>query len=273
MIAVYDCATYPLNFEFIPWLIDAERRRRRTTQPGPLQVAFANKDKLAARRTDAGGSGEAWLNEVMRPLLPMLGAVEAEPGSDTGWRFLSVERTLNDIVEAAINGEKVPLLQGDDHHRQMVIEDLDYIKPSGKWMLESPPITITLREAKFWPHRNSHVSAWLNFANELIAAGETVIFIRDYAMAYEPIDDHNIYYAASLKLPVRMALYELAKMNFFVSNGPAMLAFFSRVPYCVFMTHYAGMVGPQWPWAKSNQRMIYETDHYNNLITAWKNAK
>jgi hypothetical protein len=244
---IFDCGAFPLNFEFVAWLVQAELLRRRRGLPPPLRIKFLNKDEADSRRS-------GWLDEVMRPLLPMLGAIEDDTIEGHTEPYWSVEHIEATIADAARQGEEVPLLR--------VVED----------GLKNPIpfITITLREAEHWPHRNSNLDAWLKFAADLQHQGEKVIFIRDFARAKEPIAGFDYSPVAATNLKIRMTCYQVAKMNFFVSNGPAMLCFFSKAPYCTFMTHYAGAYGPQRPWAGKDQRMVYQLDTYENLLTAWK---
>jgi hypothetical protein len=247
----YDLATNPLSFEFLIWLIHAEMARQRHKAPAPLRIRFINVDSAKA---------EAWLNNVFRPLLPMIDAVEDE--SENGELpfkplFLSVELFLNEIAAAARWGEEVPRLH------------VDHIGvPVGQ-----SPVVITLREVLYWPHRNSNLREWKKFAVDLCSKGERVIFVRDTAKAREPLEDFLVCPDASLKLDVRMGLYQCAKMNFFVSNGPVAMAMFSRVPFIYFMTQYPGAQVPRWPWATENQRTICAVDSYENLSKAWKESQ
>lgn len=108
--------------------------------------------------------------------------------------------------------------------------------------------TVTLRNTQRSPRRNSDDAAWRGFAAEIGAR-----VIPDYED--EPIGLH-----------ARMALYAGAEMNFFVSNGPAVLCSFTEYPCMLFNTHHAresllddGMAdGEQYPWLLPNQRAIWE---------------
>jgi hypothetical protein len=263
---VFDCAVNPLNFEFVPWLISREMIRRRNGGEPPLRIVFANSDGAEARRP-------GWLNHVMRPLLSMLGAVEVESRTDpwTADPFLSVEHIEQDIVAGHARGEPVPRFFNPGGY-------------PGAHSLENAPagsagafsgVTITLREAAHWPHRNSNVPEWLAFARELQdpstgSGGEHVVFLRGYERADEPLENFATCPAASKRLAARMALYSVAKMNFFVSDGPAMLCFFSNNPYVAFMTHYAGANGPQRPWATERQRLVYARDDLGAIREVWE---
>jgi hypothetical protein len=87
---------------------------------------------------------------------------------------------------------------------------------------------------------------------------------------------------------MRAALYEQAKANLFVSNGPNTLALFGERPWLDFVqmeppesvyyantplfweTHVGVKVGEQLPWSKPNQRIVWQSDTYENIRTAWE---
>lgn len=109
--------------------------------------------------------------------------------------------------------------------------------------------TVTLRRTQRAPGRNSDEEVWRDFAEE-IGAG----VIPDY-------DDEPTH------LHERVALYAGARMNFFVSNGPAILCSLTEYPCMIFETNKAaGSLagdgipgwGAQYPWMLANQRAIWE---------------
>ena len=148
------------------------------------------------------------------------------------------------------------------------------------------PVTITLREAEHYTFRNSNIKAWLKFAGDLKDKGEDVIFIRDTAKGNETITGFETHPPASFNISARAAIYERAKCNLFVSNGPCSLAWFLPSPYLTFIRFHdpnyevhstdfwreqCGLEpGAQWPWAKPGQRLVYEADDYENLCAAWE---
>jgi hypothetical protein len=263
----YNLATDAHNWDFLIWLIDAEMTRLREDAMPPLKVHFTHLEELnePARR---------FFEAVYRPLLPLIGAVE-DPRALGGRR--SAALTPFQICLAHRRGEKVPLLQAPGSVTLGTRHRLNGRKP----------IVITLREAQHWDKRNSNVPAWIKFARDLQARGEDVIFVRDTFRANEPLEDFETWQMASFQVPARMALYQEAKVNLFVSNGPAGLGLFSDVPYLYFLrvfrdTEYEANnpdwwirangigEGDQWPWALPHQRMIWKEDSYDNLSEAWE---
>jgi hypothetical protein len=114
-----------------------------------------------------------------------------------------------------------------------------------------------------------------------------VILVRDTACANEPFYSWEICPLASTNLHMRMALYEQAKCNLFVANGPCTLAQFSDRPWlcftpiepddspykantAMFWRMYVGIdVGEQFPWSRPDQRIVWKKDTYENICTAW----
>lgn len=263
----YNVTKSPLSFDFLTWLVDAEMTRVRKSAPGPLKVGFWFGRDGKSGLTGSDGRSKM-LDKVVRPSMDLIGAVEDPMASYGEFKeFFS----FRDIVKGSKAGEPVPKYKTDK-----VLDDVE----TGNY------ITITLREAEYWPHRNSRLSEWLRFARYLRSKGETVIFVRDTSKADEPIEDFRIYPEASRDLITRMALYQQAKCNMFVSNGPVTLAYFSDVPWLKFLElddqgaynagktgYWKEMVGlnpeEQFPWSTDKQRIIWKPDFYTNLVLAW----
>ena len=128
---------------------------------------------------------------------------------------------------------------------------------------------------------------WLKFAEYLTAQGERVIFVRDTRYAMDKITGYETCPAASIDIDVRLALYENAQCNLFVSNGPWSLALFGTRPWLFFnqidamdpyppntnqwWVQYHGIgEGEQFPWSRPDQRIIWKRDTFANLCTAWE---
>ena len=153
------------------------------------------------------------------------------------------------------------------------------------------PVTITLREAQHWDHRNSNIEAWLHLAADLKRQGEQVVFVRDTRRAMETL-------AIGARSPIpkprstcksAAALYEMAKANLFVANGPAAMAMFMDKPMFSmtpledeghtyfpntpsFWTEHMGITPPgeQFPWLRPDQFLVFEHDTYENISAAWE---
>ncbi len=260
---VYHLGRAPIGFDFVVWLINAELQRRLAGAPAPLKVAFWT-------GCDVGNDGDArlsargrdhWIDNVFRPALALIGAVEDKRSLIGHCPEVYVTRPL---VEAAKQGVDIPRLRS----RLLAPKD------SRRY------ITITLREAGHCPERNSKLGAWLSFAKYLEKRGEHVILIRDFDKAEQPLAGFRTQPEVSRNLLLRMALYEHAAANLFVSNGPTILAIFGSRPWLQFVRDADGppefwrdkiglSPGEQYPWSAPDQRMIWAPDTYENIVSAW----
>lgn len=270
---VYNVPDGSISFDFLVWLVDCEMVRIQENAPPPLKVHFWR------GRDGKSGLGmpeqQQMFEKVIKPSLDLVGAIE-HPDAIHGRDY--PRRHMRHISDGARQGQQVPIFKAPYRAREAMKQ----------WLGAGPaPITITLREAKHWPHRNSNLDAWRTFAYDLERQGERVVFVRDTANADEPIDGFEICPPASTNLHMRMALYEQSKANLFIANGPVTLAQFSDRPwFCftpiepddslyyantpAFWRMYIGVdVGEQFPWSAPDQRIIWKPDTYENISAAW----
>ncbi len=274
---IYNVPAGSISYDFIIWLMDCEMIRAREGTAPPLKVHFwFGRDGKTGLYSDAQ---KQMFEKVIRPSLALIGAVE-HPDAVHGRDY--PRRHFREIVQAAQNREKVPVIKAPFRAREVVTEWLGNSKP---------PVTITLREADHWPHRNSNFDGWMQFAIDLTEAGENVVIIRDTAKADELLvwkDIHFVTYTAAAKdLHMRVALYERAKANLFVANGPCILAAFMDKPWLTFTPveaddspykantpafwrmHVGIDIGEQYPWSRPDQRIVWQPDTYENIVAAW----
>lgn len=265
----------PACFDFFAWLIMAEMARLREKAPGPLRVGFyAGEDNNLERAVHTAGRWQMY-NNVIKPALAFVGAIE-DPTCIKHGRVME-RYTFVDIVRACVLGEDVPVLRPTP----AAVAAVAAIGGKG------PYITITLREAAYSAHRNSDFDEWLKFAEYLEAQGERIIFVRDTSCATEAIAGYETCPAASVDIDVRLALYEGAKCNLFVSNGPWSLALFGTRPWLMFnqvdamdpyppntnqwWTQFHGISkGQQFPWSRPDQRIVWQRDTFAVMCKAWE---
>jgi hypothetical protein len=264
----YNVTTSPLSFDFLTWLVTMEQRRIKMNGPAPLKVGF-----WFGRDGKTGLTGmpdrEGMLNNVCRPAMKMIGAVE-DPKATEGYynEFFSYKY----LVDAAKEGTSVPKFS------------TDVLSP----IQEPGYVTITLRETTYWPHRNSRINEWLKFAEYLKGKGERVVFVRDTRVAEDPVPGFETCPVASRDLIQRCALYRDAKCNLFVANGPISLAYFGDAPWLKFFEiddqgaynaakseYWRVCVGldpakeEQFPWSTDKQRICWKPDYFTNMAKAW----
>ncbi len=276
--ACYDLGKLPANFDAVTWLVCAEQDRVREGIEGPLRVAFKpgpNGGFRADGLPHTPNERNAYLDNIVRPMLPMIGAVEDDAALDG--------RPYSYFMRDVARNEDVPRYHASDEDtlrvaRWMAAKNVNY------------PLIFTLREATHWTKRNSNLPAWIEFAR---TCGEEVIFVRDTEKADEPLEDFLTCPEASRDLGFRMALYERAQCNMLVGSGPVMLLIFSTAPYMFFRPlmdpktvdgwpagtpewwrdNVGVRVGSQFPWADQNQRIIWAPEDLETIRSAWRNFK
>lgn len=95
-----------------------------------------------------------------------------------------------------------------------------------------PYVTVTIRQAAYWPERNSQLDVWVSISDRIERLGWRVVWVPDADHPMVPWP--NVYLPAMTDIDLRLALYEGAAMNFGVSNGPMTLCYLSDAPYRVF---------------------------------------
>jgi hypothetical protein len=262
-----------LCFDFICWLIGAEMARIRAGAPGPLKVCLY---RAVQKGVPMPPTQAQMLDNVIIPAVSMIGGeINRVPGGRSDFCML-----YKDVVAYYKAGEAVPKLKSLPAAKIAVEGIMDGLER---------PIVITLREAPYTAHRNSNLSSWIKFARDLTAKGELVVFVRDTAKAEEEIEGFATFAAASSDLHMRLALYEHAKMNLFVANGPAMLNWHIDTPFLMFseldpkhQSNYEAAypewwlpnmgieAGAQFPWFNERQKIVWERDTYRAISAAYE---
>ena len=267
----YNVTQAPTSFDFINWLADAEATRLREGAPAPLKVAFwFGRDHKTGLESELRSR---MFHHVVKPALALFGAVE-DPAAVDG-RIKNFYSTRDIVANYAI-GIPMPELRAPADMAEAMRAQF------------GGAVTITLREAAYFPERNSNIDDWIRFAYYLRDQGERVVFVRDTAKAHEPIEGFETCAEASIDLHCRLALYEAAKINLFTSNGPASLGVYSRWPWLAFFKtepdghgyapatpsfwrdNFGVEVGSQYPWSAPDQRIIWSDDSYESLVSAWE---
>jgi len=221
LTAVYDLAVSPPTFDFLGFLVSAERYRierglpsmRVLVAPGP-DSGF-RRDNLPPREPERR---HQMLQSIVLPMARLLpSCVEA--------------RMLDE--QDSISGEVFPIgwsvrCRAAHYGTDKIVQALQ----AGCVPLQAKPqkrdknlIVITVRQSDAWPTRNSNLPAWLSLAATLKAEGLRPLFIPDgwEVRGFKPYETDA---KAALDLHRRAALYERARLCLFVNNGPMAMAMF-----------------------------------------------
>lgn len=267
---VWNTADDPMSFDFHECLLRAELIRAQEQAPFPLRVHFHHPEPLNPKQ-------QTFLDNVMRPMLTLIGAVEEE-FLGLGARKMGGNYSYKPLLQAWKEGITLPTLHAPAKARLHISNEIGVTRP----------VTITLREAQEGAYRNSNLDEWIKFAEWLDNRCERVIFVRDTSKAEIPLRGFQLAPQCSKNLLLRMALYEHAKMNFFVSNGPVVLCWFSSAPWIMIHAISSSdpsvcnqpegwengtgiMEGEQFPFSNPlNQRIMWGPETCETMIASWE---
>lgn len=221
LTAVYDLGVSPPSYDFISFLVEAERYRVANNfdvldvafQPGPMH-GFRSDDLPPDAATREGMLWRVCVG--ISRLLPSVRNVAVLrtrmniPGDvfPVGW---SSESPVSHYGTVYLKGGE-PMLRASEAAR--------------KWAEKtSPYATITLRHSSYWPTRNSNFLEWKKVAEWLKGNGIESVFIPDTEASGTP---------ASFDVDLRAALYEGAVINLGVANGPMYLLPYLKARYLIF---------------------------------------
>lgn len=226
MLAIYDLSVSPPTYDFIAFLLSAEAERR--------QYGFSHIDILVVRGPDNGfrrdnlpprepERREAMLRNIVLPmagLLPTCKSIEVVERD----RVRGFMARADGVFPYGYTPEAPKASYGLAHQ---VAAHKAGVFPLGVRInrRELSVVTITLREADYWPSRNSNFQEWLKFAEWAKGNGKRVIFIRDLSRVGEDIPGFECDHEASVDLIKRAERYASAGLNLGTCNGPmAMVA-------------------------------------------------
>ncbi len=227
--AVYDLGVSPPTYDFISFMVEAERHRVKNNfdvidlsfQPGPMHGFRA--DELPPDVTTRRGMLQRVCLGIAR-LLPSVRNIEV----------LQERRTVTGHIFPAEWKEDAPM----SHYGTMYLRDAEPMLQASeyarKWAKRDYPYaTITIRQANHWPQRNSNLLAWFEAAVWLKAQGIEPIFIPD---AENELLTQGFQQSreAAYDVDLRAALYEGAEINLGVANGPMFLLPFLKAKYLIF---------------------------------------
>lgn len=272
--AVYNLDYAPGSFDFIWSLMNIQNCRRYRGYKEATVHFKAGRDKgfRPSELIDVGHEHKSgMLNNVVRPMLKMFDLEEVIEASESA---VDLGYALTTVVDVWNTEQELP--------------EFSPSKEAVAWaeQFRGRP-TITLREAHYWPQRNSNVDEWIRFAHYLRSRCRNPVILRDTYKAHEQIKGLEICPEASIDLDKRLALYRVAEMNLFIVNGPAGLVWATKdTPYITMWTSAPGYHcydprwikerlgfehGGQFPWHdKAKQRIVWAEDTFDNILKAYR---
>jgi hypothetical protein len=146
--------------------------------------------------------------------------------------YTTIAPTTYYSKDAFVTDPRIRCLRADNQSLKMMSDWL-LICAKGRQV-----ITMTLRQSAYYPDRNSNTDHWLRLANSLDPQQYCVIFVLDTeggAQNTHQLAGFDCSIAASMSVPLRMALYELSYLCLGVNNGPMALCWFNdRCKYITF---------------------------------------
>lgn len=224
LTAVYDLAVSPPTYDFLSFLSQAERFRRDGNHahldivfmPGPVHgFRDDNLPPDVATR-------ESMLHRVCVAACKLLPSVR-------NVTVMKERRDLN-IGDGEIFPRGWSVLTPAHHygaryqiHTDSILRATEAARQAVKH--NKPYMTITIRQADYWPARNSNIPAWREVERHIKSLGYDVVWIDDTGKTLNVL---------SWDIDLRLATYEGAVCNLGVSTGPMVLMMFSDCPYLMF---------------------------------------
>lgn len=279
-IAFYDFQVSPYSFDFAQFVLCA-----RANQCGKIVIVPGER----AYQKCTPGEQEYRLNNLILGLVPDAHVCKDREEARAWWHEgcfpegYTVDKpvashTVGDVIKSM---QIFPFLPFEQKKAEVTADGFT-----------SPHlVTITVRDSRIKPERNSNLEEWIKAADWLRLEGFEVVFIPDTEKPDESFGSHQVSKKAALDVQYRIALYEAACLNLGVNNGPMALNFYSRRPMLYFRpvdprfpetsaqawNGYGIGFRAQPPWFTSLQRIIWEgEDDFENIranVELWMKAR
>jgi hypothetical protein len=226
LTAVYDLAVSPPTFDFVAFLMAAERRRiaigadglEVVLMPGPIGGFRA--DQLPPFTVEARLGMRRNIVEAMCRLLP----------SCRGVRVLDVREQIiaEHVFPVGYRVEAPVSYYGTRVMVDCASPDFAPLMTSLEPSRTSRLVSFSLRESSYWTSRNVLRDVWLEAARHLDARGYEVVIVPDVDAPPFPEGPWKVATEAAVDLKARARIYEAAAVNLFVASGPMCMALFMK---------------------------------------------
>lgn len=304
LLAVYDLNAGPLTYDFVQFLVLAERFRQASGKPHLWLVVVPGEHhgfrNLSQRDRFLSTVGKEWrLRQlVMRAahLVPALAGITRFRSRANAAAFLGTVNPdllfppgfdssapvcpyhLAFVMQFASQGADIRSLSAPPVTAALVRRLLRELAGT------RPVVTITLRQSEFQAPRNSRLDQWLQFAALCESRGLFPLFIPDTEALLSggaaELGGFASLPLAALSLPVRAAVYQESWHNMLANGGPYTLCLYNaRARFSMFKLLVPGIAtaspdfhrghglepGTQLPFAGPLQRLVWEDDSADAL--------
>ena len=304
LYAIFDMECAPITFNVVEFLVAAEYESRNINKNGfvvvvvPLEKEPLYKNDEYLSVVDSASKSWRFQNIV----LPIISLSSSCKGIHILPRRKDVELYVRnfDIYPDIYDSKNIRYLDIREFYRKFdrpnMFEGLRATKQGlryvDKWIkannINKPIVTITIRNYGFDKVRNSNLDAWSRFSTYLDGSGYVPVIIPDIDgddLGQTYFSDGFIYKEAAWNMMLRMALYELVYLNFFVSGGPLSLAIMNPKCSYIAMNLFAEGsvidtkdaykkigydVGTNYKFSTENQKLVYDTDSYDNIVSEFE---
>ena len=295
----YDFQVSPSSFDFFTFLYSAEVCRiRRNLKYIYISLIHGPNNKFRGEGLRSAEVNEMFFHNVIVPglsLLPSISAFCWMPRTDLNIKNIQKENLFprgydlkiptaeylaHELVAAKIRGDRAGFFTAPNYAKKLAGEFIN------KKIGNLPFVTITAREITRFDKngtRSLGKEHWRKILKEIRKNGVIPIMIRDTKNAFEPpfFDDVIEVNLASVHLPFRLALYELALLNFIKASGPAMLLLSSQSESLHFMemdnesqvvsenwfnNHFGMVAGDQFPMMTTTTEFVWGSEDIKLIL-------
>jgi len=267
--AVYDLAIYPVTFDFVAFLANAEAHRAKICAEA-IDVIIVSEwgdpiqDDAGAGHPSVGKDPNTFINNFIAEATLLFPHVRSFNLSRRrrqlidDWPAIARDQEIyppnyNPLTPDSGLSNNTPPVYGMIYLNasSLPASEVFCLRPpeeaidlARRWLQRTSAgrsiITITLREAQHDTGRNSDIQAWQGALDKLDHSQFTFVILRDHATLFSPcpLSGSSVVECneAVISLPFRAALYELAFINVLTNGGPASLCYLNhRCNYLVFM--------------------------------------
>jgi len=265
--AVYDLASSPPTYEFITFLAAAEEYRKKNNYTG-INIVFAPGPNGGFRDDNLPPDVETRKSMLWRVCVPACNLLPSVRNVSVLAHRQAVDGPV--FPEGWEVNNPVPHY-GMQHITNGIERPLTATKAAKdkvNKLYGSKFVTITLREAPYWPERNSKRDEWMKAADAIRAMSYGVVIVEDTETTTDVV---------AWDIDFRAALYQKAVCNLGISNGPMILAMLCDAKYMIFRPvtdghtcvneEFMARVGlPRGSQLSDNGVMVWEDDTADVII-------